>query len=121
MVTPDPNMMLRVGRLRDAKWQRPAGTVQADERPQSMSLADAIEVASALWVKEAAGAPNLKFLMFDEWSSKEASGVGRLSLLQLQDYAHEAPANSDVRAAVRLTRVEPVPQTRAIPEPVPAE
>src|SRR5580698_352425 len=43
LVTPDPNTMLRVGRLRDAKWQRPASIRQADEKPQSMSLGDAIQ------------------------------------------------------------------------------
>jgi len=32
LVTPDPNTMLRVARLRDAKWQRPAAIRQADEQ-----------------------------------------------------------------------------------------
>src|SRR6516162_7349041 len=45
LVTPDPNTMLRVARLRDAKWQRPAGVRAADEKPRRMSLGDAIEIA----------------------------------------------------------------------------
>ena len=50
LVTPDPNTMLRVGRLRDAKWQRPAGVRGADEKPRMMSFTDAVQIASALWV-----------------------------------------------------------------------
>jgi hypothetical protein len=121
LVTPDPNTMLRVARLRDAKWQRPADVRGADEKPRTMSLGDAIQIASALWVKEAGGVTDLKFLMFDDWSSNDAKGAGRLSLLRLQDYAEDARANSDVMAAVRLTRIQPLRQARSIPQTAPAE
>ena len=120
LVTPDPNTMLRVARLRDAKWQRPANMRGAEEKPRMMSLSDAIQVASALWVKEAGGVSDLKFLMFDDWSANEAKNGARLSLLRLQDYAH-ARANSDVMAAVRLPRIQPSRQPRSIPETAPAE
>ena len=114
LVTPDPNTMLRVARLRDAKWQRPAAVRGADEKPRMMSLSDAIQIASALWVKEAGGVTDLKFVMFDDWTSNDAKGGARLSLLRLQDYAADARANSDVMAAVRLTRLQPVRQARPI-------
>src|SRR6202453_3670689 len=79
LVTPDPNMMLRVARLRDAKWQRPAGVRGADEKPRMMSFTDAVQIASALWVKEAGGVADLKFLMFDDSSSAaKAKGAARL-------------------------------------------
>jgi hypothetical protein len=120
LVTPDPNTMLRVARLRDAKWQRPAGVRGADEKPRMMSLSDAIQIASALWVKEAGGVADLKFLMFDDWSSSDAKGGARLSLLRLQDYAADARANSDVVAAVRLTRIQPSVQARLISQTAPA-
>ena len=118
LVTPDPNTMLRVARLRDAKWQRPAAFRQADERPRRMSLVDAIQIASALWVKEAIGVPDLEFLTFDDWSSDEAKGARRLSLLRLQDYSDDAHANTDVMAAIRLTRVEPVGHPQSVPHSV---
>ena len=79
LVTPDPNTMLRVARLRDAKWQRPAGVRGTDEKPRMMSFSDAVQIASALWVKEAGGVPDLKFLMFDDWSSNEADGRASLA------------------------------------------
>ncbi|MGH6798587.1 MAG: hypothetical protein ACREDI_09435 [Roseiarcus sp.] len=120
LVTPDPNTMLRVARLRDAKWQRPADVRGADEKPRTMSIGDAIQIASALWVKEAGGITDLKFLMFDDWSSGEAKGGARLSLLRLQDYAEDARANSDVMAAVRLTRIQPLRPTRSVPQTEPA-
>ncbi len=121
LVTPDPNTMLRVARLRDAKWQRPVGLRGTEEKPRMMSLSDAIQIASALWVKEAGGVTDLKFLMFDDLSASEAKGSARLSLLRLQDYAEEARANSDVMAAVRLTRIQPFRQALTIPEAAPAE
>ena len=116
LVTPDPNTMLRVARLRDAKWQGFAEIHQADEKPRSLPFGDAIEIASALWVKEAAGVADLKFLMFDDWSSPDAKGNGRLSLLRLQDYAADARNNSDVMATVRLTRIQPVLQANSVPQ-----
>jgi hypothetical protein len=119
LVTPDPNTMLRVARLRDAKWQRPVGMRGADEKPQTMSLTDAVQIASALWVKEAGGVADLKFLMFDDFN--EAKGGARLSPLRLQEYAEHAPANPDVMAAVQLTRIQPSRQARPIPQSAPAE
>jgi hypothetical protein len=120
LVTPDPNTMLRVARLRDAKWQRAAGVRGHDEKPRIMSFCDAVQIASALWVKEAVGVADLKFLMFDEWSSGEAKRGAPLSLLRLQDYVDDARANSDVMAAVRLARVQPHRQTRSISQTAPA-
>src|ERR1700727_386219 len=116
LVTPDPNTMLRVARLRDAKWQRPAGVRRADEKPRMMSFTDAVQIASALWVKEAGGVADLKFLMFDDLSSTEAKRGAPLSLLRLQDYADDARGNSDVMAAVRLTRVQPHRQAGSVPQ-----
>src|ERR1700727_194457 len=116
LVTPDPNTMLRVARLHDAKWQRPAGVRGANERPRKMSFTDAVQIASALWVKEAGGVADLKFLMFDDLSSNEARRGAPLSLLRLQDYADDARGNSDVMAAVRLTRVQPHRQAGSVPQ-----
>jgi hypothetical protein len=109
LVTPDPNTMLRAGRLRDVKWQRPAALRRPGEKPRYMSLIDAIQIASALWVKEVVGVPGLEFLTFDNGGADDGdAGSGTLSLLRLQDYADDLPVDSDVMAAIRLARVEPV-------------
>jgi predicted nucleic acid-binding protein len=91
-VTPDPNIMLRAARLRDVKWQRPQ---------KSMSLGDAIQIASALWVKEALGVRDLEFLLIDKRSADEAGGGVCTSTVRLQDYAHNAHTDSDAKAARR--------------------
>jgi len=117
LVTPDPNAMLRVARLRDAKWQMPGDGAEA--KPRTMSLGDAMQVASALWVKEAIGVPDLEFLTFDDWCSDDGKG-DRLCLLHLQDYAVDTGINADVRAPIRLTRLEPIAQAHAHPQSVPA-
>ena len=75
-----------------------------------MSLGDAIQIASALWVKEALGVPDLKFLLIDERRTDEARGRLCHSTVRLQDYADNAHSNSDAKAAARLKRVQ-----RALP------
>jgi hypothetical protein len=116
-VTPDPNTMLRAARLRDVKWQRPAALRRPGEQPRRLSLIDAIQLASALWVKEAAGVADLEFLAFEDFGPAETDAGGWLSLLRLQDYAEETPIDSDVLAAVRLPRAEPVLRSRAWSQP----
>jgi hypothetical protein len=120
LVTPDPNAMLRVARLRDAKWHMPGDTREAEGKPRAMALGDAMEIASALWVKEAIGVPDLEFLTFDNWCAPEGATSDRLCLLHLQDYAVDVGSNADVKAAIRLTRLEPVVHARAYPDSVPA-
>ena len=114
LVTPDPNAMLRVARLRDAKWQMPGDGAEA--KPRTMSLSDAMQVASALWVKEAIGVPDLEFLTFDDWCSHDAKPANRLCLLHLQDYEVDSEASADVKTPLRLTHLEPI----ARPHPAPA-
>ena len=58
-------------------------------------------------MKEAIRDPDLEFLTFDDWCSDDGKG-NRLCLLHLQDYAIEAKTDPDVKAAVRLTRLEPI-------------
>jgi hypothetical protein len=119
-VTPDPNTMLRAARLRDVQWQRPATLRRPGEKPRFLSLVDAIQLASALWVKEAAEVADLEFLAFDDRGLDDADGGRRLSLLRLQDYTDDLPIDPDVMAAVRLTRVEPVLRSHAPLQSVPA-
>ena len=85
-----------------------------------MALGDAMEIASALWVKEAIGVPDLEFLTFDGWCSPDGNTGDRLCLLHLQDYAVDVGRDADVKAAIRLTRLEPVVHAHSFPDPVPA-
>jgi len=119
LVTPDPNTMMRVAKLRDTKWQRPADAHQPGGKPRTMSLGDAMQIASALWVKEAIGVPDLEFLTFDDWCSDEGQGE-RLCLLHLQDYAVEPKIGPDVKAPIRLTRLEPIVHAQSYPHSVAA-
>lgn len=117
LVTPDPNAMLRVARLRDAKWRMPGDGPEA--KPRTMSLSDAMQVASALWVKEAIGVPDLEFLTFDDWCSHDAKPRPRLCTLHLQDYEAD-DLDTDVKAPIRLTRLEPVIRVPVQVQSVPA-
>jgi hypothetical protein len=107
-VTPDPSTMLRAGRLRDVKWQRPAAFRLPGEAPRFLSMVDAIQLSSALWVKETAGVANLEFIAFDDRVGDEPESGASLSPLRLQDYTDAI--DSDGMAAIRLARAEPVLQ-----------
>jgi hypothetical protein len=120
LVTPDPNAMLRVARLRETKWHMPGDDREAEGKPRAMALGDAMEIASALWVKEAIGVPDLEFLTFDNWCAPDGANSNRLCLLHLQDYAVDVRSNADVKAAIRLTRLEPIAHAKAYPDSVPA-
>ena len=119
LVTPDPNAMLRVARLRDAKWHMPGDGPEAEGKPRTMALGDAMQIASALWVKEAIGVPDLEFLTFDDWCTPQTGGNDRLCLLHLQDYAVDLGSDADVKSAIRLTRLEPLVHAQAYPNSVP--
>jgi hypothetical protein len=87
-----------------------------------MSLSDAMQVASALWVKEAIGVPDLEFLTFDDWCSDGSERGDRLCLLHLQDYAVDPGVGADVKtpAPIRRARLEPVAHAQPHPHSVPA-
>ncbi len=108
-VTPGPNTMLRAGRLRDVKWQRPAALRLPGEKPRFLSMVDAIQLASALWVKETVGVANLEFVAFDDRLGDDAESRASLSPLRLQNYTDDT-IDSDVMAAIQLARAEPVLQ-----------
>jgi hypothetical protein len=119
LVTPDPNAMLRVAKLRDAKWRMPGDGPEA--KPRTMSLGDAMQVASALWVKEAIGVPDLEFLTFDDWCSHDAAPGDRLCVLHLHDYEVDTAADdAAVKPAIRVTRLEPVVPAQTHRQSVPA-
>jgi len=120
LVTPDPNAMLRVARLCDAKWHSPDDGGEAQGKPRTMALGDAMQIASALWVKEAIGVPDLEFLTFDGWCSPDGKPNERLCLLHLQDYAVDVGRDADAKAAIRLTRLEPLAHARSYPDTVSA-
>jgi hypothetical protein len=117
-VTPDPNTMLLAARLRDVKWQRPAAIRNPNENPRFLSLVDAIQLASALCVKETVRVADLEFLTFDDPGAENPDVSRRLSLLRLQDYTDDLPIDSEALAAVRLLRAEPILQSQPSPEPV---
>ncbi len=111
VVTPDPNIMLLVARLRDIKWHRPKQNRQKNEKPKTMSLGDAIHIASAIMVRDYIGVSDLEFLTWDDGKSQTDevdAGTKSLSLLNLQQYTDGISANEDVASVLRLRRIRPI-------------
>lgn len=114
VVSPDPPTMMRAARLRDLRWQRK--NKAETEKPRTITLGDAIHLASALWVKEALKVADLEFLTFDNGRSstdETEPGTKSLSLLKLEDYTDGLGNNPDVTAAVLLRRVPPIVSTQS--------
>ena len=112
-VTPDPNTMLRAGRLRDVQWQRPAALRRPGEKPRFLSLIDAIQIASALWVKEAAEVADLEFLAFDDRGpdDADAGGAYRCCASRIMPTTCRSIPMSSPRSG--STQVEPVLRSHA--------
>lgn len=115
VVNPEPNMMLRVARLRDIVWKK--SQPMANEKPRCMTLGDAIHLVSALWVKEATKIEDLEFLTFDNKSDISVEtdpGTKSLPLLRIDDYAHGLADDLDVAAVLRLPIIPPALKQRYI-------
>ncbi|MBB4121046.1 type II toxin-antitoxin system VapC family toxin [Martelella radicis] len=109
VVTPDPNVMLRVARMRDIAWRR--SNAMPNEKNRRLTLGDAIHLASALWVKEAHKVPDLEFLTFDnksETSFETDVDEKSLPILDLERYADRQRNDPDVVALVNLHRARPI-------------
>jgi len=109
VITPDPNIMLRVARMRDLRWKRP--NARPEEKPKMLSMGDAIHLASALFVKEGYQIADLEFVTFDnksETTIEVDDQTKSLPILTLDEFTGGIGANADVVALLRLPRVRPI-------------
>jgi predicted nucleic acid-binding protein len=110
-VAPNADVMMRSARLRQHRFERPVGIRERTEKPRVLTTPDAIQLATALHIKEALKVPDLEFLTFDDGKTKNYETTNEhktVSLLHLQDYSGHLMLDPDVKAACELRRVRPI-------------
>lgn len=105
-VTPNIEITLRAGRMRRHTFYRPDNERQHNEKNRVMSVPDAIQLATCLFVKEALGVSDIEFHTFDDGkgSNYEEKAV---SLLRLDAYAKHITDCPDIEAVRKLDRLKP--------------
>ncbi|MEZ5872855.1 MAG: hypothetical protein R3D32_13655 [Nitratireductor sp.] len=105
-VAPNMDITLRAGRMRRHSFYKPDGERQHNEKKRVLSVPDAIQLATCLFVKEALGINDIEFHTFDDGrgSNYEEKAV---SLLRLADYAKHIDACADIEAVRNLIRIRP--------------
>lgn len=107
-ISPIPPIMKRAGVLRGFNFRR--DDAQEGEKNRVLTVADAIQLATCLYVKENFGISDIEFHTFDD-------GKGRnyevtlddkvVSLLRFEEYAGQHRHNTDIDAVCRLKRIKP--------------
>lgn len=103
-ISANPDILMRAARLRDREFWKEKP--QKDEKARFMSVPDAIQIASGLFVKEALGISDIEFHTFDDGKGKKFEERG-VSLLRLEEYCTHHMHDPDIQAACALPRMRP--------------
>jgi hypothetical protein len=108
-VTPNMEITLRAGRMRNHSFIRPIGVRQATEKGRVLTVPDSIQLSTCLFVKEALGIDDIEFHTFDDGKGKNYEEKA-VSLIQFEDYAKHITDCDDVEAVRKLVRIKPALQ-----------
>lgn len=84
-IAPNPNIMLDAGKMRDYSFQRPQSERQSTEKARVLTVADAVQLATCLYVKRALGVDDLVFNTFDDGKGRNYEEKA-VSLLRFEQY-----------------------------------
>jgi hypothetical protein len=107
-IGPTAPIMMRAGRLRGRIFKHHAP--QETEKNRVLSVADAIQFATCLYVKETLGISDIEFHTFDDGKGRNYDVTLEekvVSLLRFEDYAHEHFDDPDIKAVCDLARLKP--------------
>jgi hypothetical protein len=108
-VTPNMEITLRAGRMRNHSFFRPDGIRQATEKERVLTVPDSIQLSTSLFVKEAMGIDDIEFHTFDDGRGKNYEEKA-VSLLRFDDYSKHISGCEAVEAARKLVRIKPALQ-----------
>jgi hypothetical protein len=106
-VSPNPNVMMVAGKLRDHQFKRPDGIRQATEKNRVMSVPDAIQLATCLHLRDDRGIPQIEFHTFDDGRGKNYEERA-VSLLRLEEYSSHLKDVPEIQQACALPRLKPI-------------
>ena len=103
-VSPTPNIMLQAARLRDHSYL--SAKPQKDEKSRVLTVADAIQFATCLHIRDNRGCPDIRFHTFDDGKMRNYDEKA-VSLLRFEQYATRLMSDPDVVAVCELPRARP--------------
>lgn len=102
---PNPNIMIIAGQLRDAEAVNPARDASAKSR--IVGTADAIHLATCLYLRDVIGLNDIVFHTFDEGKGKTWEGKC-VPLLKLEEWFPKEKRTPAIQQVCDLTRCKPV-------------
>jgi hypothetical protein len=106
LIEPNPNIMALAGRLRAHSYPHPLRGSDPNAKDRELGLGDAIHLATAIWLKEAAGVSDIVFHSFDNGRGKNWEGKCT-PILDFHKYCDGLTSDPDVAKVIALTRTPP--------------
>ena len=103
-VSPTPPILMRAGRLRDYSFKH--HSAQKTEKSRVLTVPDAIQFATCLFVKEALGITDIEFHTFDDGKGRNYEEKA-VSLLRFEEYAEHCKDDLNIKAVCELARMKP--------------
>lgn len=103
---PNPNILIEAGRLRDADPVNPFPKETSGGK-RSIGAADAIHLATCLFLRDSAGNKNIVFHTFDEGKGSTTHEGKCVPIIGFEKWFPEAARNRSVSDVCSLTRCKP--------------
>jgi hypothetical protein len=107
-IGPTPPILKKAGRIRGRIFKHK--TPQATEKNRVMTVADAIQLATCLYVRDTLGVSDIEFHTFDDGKGRNYDVTLEekvVSLLRFEDYAGDHMDDPDIKAVCDLPRMKP--------------
>jgi hypothetical protein len=104
LIDPNPNIMMAAGRLKDCRSTNPAKDGKAT--PRVIGTADAIHLATCLYLRDTMGVSGIVFHTFDDGKGKTWEGKC-VPLLSFEKWFPEKDRPSCIKDVCSLERLKP--------------
>lgn len=105
LIDPNPNIMIFAGQLKDNEATNPSGDGAAPKRV--IGTADAIHLATCLFLRDSMGVKDIVFHTFDDGKGKTWEGKC-VPLLSFERWFPEQARSKPIESVCGLTRIRPL-------------
>ena len=102
-----PDIMSLAGSLKDNRYVCSTDGPKAPERSRELSTGDAIQLATAIWMREYAGVQDLEFHTFDDGKSRNSVDGKTVPMISFQNWCKGLDGVEYVELAKELKRKKP--------------
>jgi hypothetical protein len=106
VIDPIPDIMKMSGRLRSLNYDQIPEPAIVTGATRTLSLGDAINLSTAIWLRDVMGEKEIAFHTFDDGKTK-TNGVRFTPLISFHKWCHGIESHPDVAKIIALKRVKP--------------